>query len=155
MPYLIFDLNGTSMKPFLKSNEKVLVETEIPQKDIKIGDCLFFNYKVHRLISKHSISLKGDRLLYYDEHHQIDSNVSRVKGRIFFKEKKIMLSNYDHVILTTIRFLIAKFSSFNHFKNPLRHLFLVAVILLGQIHRKLELALFSTEFQGMEENQCS
>ncbi len=122
----LFKLDGLSMSPFLKSEDRVLINKKF--HSIISGHCYLLKkdnrFFVHRYIGNNSF--KGDRLIYLDDFDQIIGEVSYIQKDASLKEIKYGF----------LASLIAFFSRLNLEKYRIvRFLPLFFIIILGKIER--------------------
>jgi len=136
MNYSIIKLEGLSMKPFLKTADMVVVKKIEESDRVLLGSCIYQNNLVHRLVKNQS--LKGDRILYYDQVPFNENSSFLVIGRILSHSPELKVSHHQHFLLRQISRLISIFSIFNREQNPLRLVIIALIIASSNAHRFLE-----------------
>lgn len=132
----IIKVHGLSMAPFFQSDDVLLVRNIKDENSLSIGSCIVQNGLAHRLVTSNLI--KGDRLLYFDNHLLNLTEGKVVLGRLISKNNQDFFSSHNHMILKSISFAIAIFSRVNREKYFFRPMAILVIISLSKIHRSLE-----------------
>jgi signal peptidase I len=141
MNYSIIKVEGLSMKPFLISDDYVLVSDNFAKSSSKeIGECLYLSDTVHRLISNNQT--KGDRLIYVDPFDVSSNDVRIVLGRVLSKKidhnNKLDVSDYHHPVLIFISKILSFLSKKNIEQSKFRFFILINIFIFAKTHRSLE-----------------
>ncbi len=134
MKLINFEISGSSMYPYLKAGDRVLVE-HIDPGELRFGDIVTYRinndlcshrfiYMIKKTGSILGIVTKGDNIADFDQHLILPS---QILGKIITVERKSVEINLQHPVWQGVNSLIATLSffqgslikSFRYFKNTL------------------------------------